>query len=78
MSDSVTLQTPETPLERATRVARKSAAELQKSIAEFNKEVRRRRLGWVWWLLAAALLALLVGTQWKHAGYWQKQASTQM
>lgn len=68
----------ETALEKAKRVARKSATELQKSLAEFQKEVQRRKLTWVWPALAGLLLALLLASQWRHSVHWQRQMTAQM
>lgn len=83
-------ETPaQTHLERAKRLARKSAnglqnsarksaSELHKSVTQFQKEVRRRKLGWIWPTLAALLLALLIGSQWRHTAYWQRQLNLRM
>lgn len=67
-----------TPLERVRRLARKSAGEVQRSVATLQKRIKKRRLGWLWPTLAALLIALLVGSQWRHTAYWHKQLNTRM
>lgn len=44
----------------------------------FQKRIGKRRLGWIWPTLAALLLALLVGSQWRHTAYWQRQLNSRM
>ena len=78
-----------TPLDKARRLARKSASglhrsagklqeELHRSATKFQKELQQRKLTWLFPALAALLLAVLVASQWRHSAYWQRQMSAQV